>query len=43
VLTELTYTDTTAADGQTYDYIVESVDAQGNLSSPSNIYTAVIP
>ncbi len=43
VLTELTYTDTTAADGQTYDYIVESVDAQGNLSLPSNTYTAVIP
>jgi hypothetical protein len=37
------FTDTTVAGGRTYDYIVESVDAQGKQSLPSNTFTAVIP
>jgi len=37
------YTDMTVEDGQTYIYIVESVDAAGNESVPSNPYTATIP
>lgn len=41
--TVLTYTDTAVVEGRTYDYIVESVDAHGNLSAPSNTYTAAIP
>lgn len=41
--TSTTYTDTTAQSGSSYSYYVESVDAQGNQSAPSNIYTASIP
>jgi fibronectin type 3 domain-containing protein len=41
VMTTTTYTDTNVQNGQTYDYIVESVDASGVQSVPSN--TAVIP
>ena len=37
------YTDTTVADGASYTYYVESVDAEGNTSSPSTTYTANIP
>ncbi len=37
------YTDTTVANGVTYDYYVESVDASGNQSGPSNVFTAAIP
>lgn len=37
------YTDTTAQLGQTYDYIVESVDSSGVASSPSNTATVTIP
>jgi len=33
--------DSSVQDGQTYDYIVESVDAAGVTSAPSN--TAVVP
>ena len=41
VVTQTTYVDTGVEDGQTYDYIVESVDAAGVSSAPSN--TAAIP
>ncbi len=34
VLTETTYVDTTVQGGQTYDYIVESVDASDVTSAP---------
>jgi hypothetical protein len=41
---ELTYTDTNnIVDGQTYDYIVESVDVSGNESVPSNMAPVTIP
>jgi hypothetical protein len=43
VVTQTSYADTTVQDGQNYDYIVESVDASGATSVPSNTYTAVIP
>lgn len=40
----LAYTDTNSIqDGQTYDYIVESVDASGNESVPSNMAPVTIP
>lgn len=39
----MTYTDTTVQSGTSYSYYVESVDAQGNQSAPSNVYTASIP
>ena len=42
-VTSAAYTDTTVVAGQTYDYVVKSVDGSGNLSLPSNVYTAVIP
>ncbi|MGA8111537.1 MAG: choice-of-anchor D domain-containing protein [Acidobacteriaceae bacterium] len=38
-----TYTDTTVQSGVTYNYEVKSVDAQGNESTASNVYTAAIP
>ena len=41
VMTQTTYTDANVTNGQTYDYIVESVDASGVQSVPSN--TAVVP
>ena len=41
VMTQTTYTDTNVQNGQTYNYIVESVDASGIQSVPSN--TTVIP
>ena len=41
--TACAYTDTTAAAGATWDYIAESLDAQGNKSVPSNMAAAVIP
>jgi fibronectin type 3 domain-containing protein len=43
VVTQTTYTDTTVQNGQSYDYIVESVNASGVASAPSNTTTAVIP
>jgi fibronectin type 3 domain-containing protein len=42
-LTPTTYVDTTVQDGQTYDYIVESVDASGGTSAPSNMASVSIP
>ena len=41
LITALTYTDLTVAPLTTYNYIVESVDAQGVTSAPSN--TATVP
>ena len=37
------YTDGTVQNGDNYSYYVRSVDAEGNESAPSNIYTATIP
>jgi len=37
------YTDTAVATNNSYTYYVESVDAQGNQSAPSNTYTVSIP
>jgi Abnormal spindle-like microcephaly-assoc'd, ASPM-SPD-2-Hydin len=42
-ITQTTYVDTTVQAGQTYDYIVESVDAAGNISSPSNMASVPTP
>ena len=43
VVTQTTYVDTAIQDGQTYDYIVESVDASGVTSFPSNMAAVPIP
>jgi len=43
VNTETTYTDSTVQDGTSYTYYVESVDASGNQSTPSNTFSASIP
>jgi len=43
VNTPTEYTDTTVASGSSYSYYVESVDAQGNQSVPSNILSFTIP
>ena len=40
---QTTYVDSSVTDGQTYDYIVESVDASGITSIPSNMASEVIP
>ncbi len=37
------YTDTTVADNTSYTYYIESVDAEGNQSVPSNSFTVSIP
>ena len=37
------YTDSTVADSTAYTYYVESVDAEGNQSAPSNTYNVTIP
>ena len=37
------YTDTGATPGATWNYIAESVDAQGVASAPSNMAAATIP
>jgi hypothetical protein len=37
------YTDTGATPGATWNYIAESVDAQGVASAPSNMAVATIP
>ena len=42
-VTQTSYVDTGVQDGQTYDYIVESVDAAGDESAPSNTATIPIP
>ena len=43
IVTEATYVDSAAQGGQSYDYIVESVDASGITSAPTNIATVTIP
>jgi len=42
-VTQTTYVDTTVLNSQTYDYIVESVDASGATSAPSNMAAIPIP
>ncbi|MGA9061103.1 MAG: choice-of-anchor D domain-containing protein, partial [Terracidiphilus sp.] len=42
-ITQTTYVDTTIQAGQTYDYIVESVDASGVTSAPSNMASVTTP
>lgn len=42
-VTQTTYVDATVQPGQTYDYIVESVDGSGIVSSPSNMAAATTP
>jgi hypothetical protein len=37
------YVDTAVQNGQTYDYIVESVDASGTTSAPSNMASVPVP
>jgi fibronectin type 3 domain-containing protein len=41
--TQTAYTDSTVQSGSSYDYIVKSVDAQGNESAPSNATSVTIP
>jgi hypothetical protein len=43
VVTQTTYGDTGVQNGQTYDYVVESVDASGIESGPSNMAAVLIP
>jgi hypothetical protein len=42
VVTQTTYVDATAQTGQAYDFIVESIDASGVTSAPTNIATVAI-
>jgi fibronectin type 3 domain-containing protein len=42
-VTQTTYVDTTVLNGQTYDYIVESVDGSGVTSAPSNMAAVPVP
>jgi hypothetical protein len=42
-ITQTSFVDTTVLTGQTYDYIVESVDASGNTSVPSNMASVLVP
>jgi hypothetical protein len=42
-VSQLTYTDISVVAGQTYDYIVESVDASGVASAPSNMASVTLP
>jgi len=43
VVTQTTYVDLSVGSGQTYDYIVESVDASGVTSTPSNTASVTLP
>jgi centrosomal CEP192-like protein len=43
VVSDTTYTDTSVQSGDAYDYVVESVDASGKQSGPSNSTTVAIP
>lgn len=42
-LAQITYVDTTAASGQTYDYVVKAFDAAGIESTASNMTSVTIP
>ena len=41
--TQTTYVDNVVQSGQTYDYVVKSVDSSGVESSPSNMSSATVP
>jgi fibronectin type 3 domain-containing protein len=41
--TQTTYTDTTVQSGNTYDYVVKSVDKKGVESAPSNATAVTVP
>ena len=43
VVTQTSYIDNGVQNGQTYDYIVESVDSSGVTSTPSNMAAVPIP
>jgi hypothetical protein len=43
VVAQTAFVDNTVQVGQTYQYIVESVDSTGDLSVPSNVASVVIP
>jgi len=43
VVTQTTYVDASVQNGQTYDYIVESVDPSGIESAPSNTAAVIVP
>jgi hypothetical protein len=43
VVSDTMYTDTSVQSGDAYDYVVESVDASGKQSGPSNTTTVVVP
>ena len=43
VVTQTTYADTSVQAGQTYDYIVESLDSSGATSGPSNMASVATP
>lgn len=43
VVTQPNYIDTNVQDGLIYDYMVESVDASGETSAPSNLASVAIP
>jgi fibronectin type 3 domain-containing protein len=43
VVTQTTYVDLTVSNGETYDYIVESVDGSGVTSVPSNTANVAVP
>jgi fibronectin type 3 domain-containing protein len=42
-ITQTSYVDTAVQAGQAYDYIVESVDASGVTSTPSNMASVTMP
>jgi len=42
-VTQTSFVDTTVQSGQTYSYMVKSVDASGNLSVPSNTASMSVP
>jgi fibronectin type 3 domain-containing protein len=43
VVTQTAYVDAAVQNGQTYDYIVESVDPSGLESTPSNMAAVIVP
>jgi hypothetical protein len=43
VQSQTAYTDNTVQTGETYDYIIESVDASGIQSAPSTMASVVVP
>jgi fibronectin type 3 domain-containing protein len=43
LLVNATYTDSTVQNGRSYSYYVESVDANGSRSAPSNTVVVTVP